>query len=217
MADGTAFGKASARVAIAFAVGSLVAVLAGYTVGWSLAIPLGWDCMAAIFLLWTWWAVHRMDADQTASHATREDPTRAGTQLLVVSASVVSLLAVGFLLARAADDAGNTRIWVAGLGVLTVALAWLVIHCLFALRYARLYYLPPVGGIGFNQEDPPNYSDFAYLAFSLGMTFQVSDTAVSRHSLRMTVLRHALLSYLFGTFVLATAVNLVASLTASGR
>jgi uncharacterized membrane protein len=87
-----------------------------------------------------------------------------------------------------------------------------MVHTLFTLRYAALYYGRPGGGIRFNSAEPPTYADFAYLAFTVGMTFQVSDTALHSTTLRRTVLQHALLSYLFGTGILATTINLVASL-----
>jgi uncharacterized membrane protein len=80
------------------------------------------------------------------------------------------------------------------------------------LRYAKLYYVDDNGGVSFNQDEPPQYTDFAYLAFTLGATFQVSDTNLEKHNIRVTVLRHALLSYLFGSVILAATVNLVAGL-----
>jgi uncharacterized membrane protein len=100
----------------------------------------------------------------------------------------------------------------AGLAVLSVALSWILLHTLYALRYARLYYAQG-GGISFNQDEPPRYSDFAYLAFTLGMTYQVSDTNISRSDIRGAALGHALLSFLFGSFVLATTINLIAGLS----
>ena len=100
-----------------------------------------------------------------------------------------------------------------GLSLASVVLSWAVVHTVFTLRYARLYYWGPDGGVDFNDDAKPRYSDFAYLAFTIGMTFQVSDTALSANEIRRTTLRHALLSYLFGTGILATAINLVASLT----
>jgi uncharacterized membrane protein len=80
------------------------------------------------------------------------------------------------------------------------------------LRYARLYYTEPQGGIDFNQDEPPAYRDFAYLAFTLGMTYQVSDTALKNSTIRITVLRHTLLSYVLGAVVLAATINLVVGL-----
>ena len=93
-----------------------------------------------------------------------------------------------------------------------MALSWTVVQTVFTLHYARLYYGHPAGGIDFNQETPPGYGDFAYLAFTVGMTFQVSDTALQTSALRAAALRQALLSYLLGAVILATTINLVAGL-----
>jgi uncharacterized membrane protein len=87
------------------------------------------------------------------------------------------------------------------------------VHTLFTLRYAELYYTGPDGGVDFNEGNPPRYVDFAYLAFTIGMTFQVSDTDIRAYPIRATALRHALLSYLFGAVVLASTVNLLAGLS----
>jgi uncharacterized membrane protein len=112
---------------------------------------------------------------------------------------------------------------VAALGVASVAVSWFVVHTLFTLHYALLYYTPAAaggesaGGIGFNQHEQPRYTDFAYVAFTIGMAFQVSDTPLTTHSVRVTALRHALLSYLFGSLILAATVNLIASLASSSR
>ncbi|WP_230009070.1 DUF1345 domain-containing protein, partial [Microbacterium sp. Bi128] len=106
------------------------------------------------------------------------------------------------------------------LGVVSVALSWTLVQTLFTLRYAELYYGTGtragsrVGGIDFNQSRPPQYTDFAYLATSLGMTYQVSDTALQNHGIRAEALKHSLLSYLFGTIILATTINLVVGVAA---
>jgi uncharacterized membrane protein len=84
---------------------------------------------------------------------------------------------------------------------------------LFMLRYALLYYTGVDGGVDFNQKPlAPRYLDFAYLAFTIGMTFQVSDTNLQKPIIRHTALRHALLSYLLGAVVVASSINLVVSL-----
>ena len=88
---------------------------------------------------------------------------------------------------------------IAAMALASVALSWLLIHTLFTLRYASQYYGGEPGGIDFNSEQRPRYVDFAYVAFSVGMTFQISDTDLRTTKLRGTVLRHALLSYVFGT------------------
>jgi len=116
------------------------------------------------------------------------------------------------VLVQAAVASGIERALIAGLAIGSVALSWILLHTLFALRYARLYYREPAGGIDFNQDEKPRYTDFAYLAFTLGMTYQVSDTDVTDHRIRATVLGHSLLSFVFGAFILATTINLIAGL-----
>ena len=78
----------------------------------------------------------------------------------------------------------------AALGLLSVAVSWFTVHTIFALRYALLYYADPEGGVDFNQDEPPCYRDFAYLAMTVGTTFQVSDTDLHTTGIRVTVLRH---------------------------
>ena len=97
-----------------------------------------------------------------------------------------------------------------------MAVSWGVVHTVFTLRYAHRYYRDPIGGIDFKSGDDyaPDYGDFAYVAFTVGMTFQVSDTDIQSREIRRSVLSHALLAYLFGAVILAVTVNLIASLLA---
>jgi uncharacterized membrane protein len=180
---------------------------------WIVAVVIGWAVASAVYSSWVWLSVGRMDASATAAHATREDPSRAVTDILVLIASLASLTAVALVLIAAQSAQGSARAELAGLAVLSVALSWFLVHTLFTLRYARLYYRGDPGGVDFNQEELPAYSDFAYLAFTLGMTFQVSDTNLGTREIRSTALRHALLSYVFGSVILATVINLVAGLS----
>jgi uncharacterized membrane protein len=87
-----------------------------------------------------------------------------------------------------------------------------MLHTIFTLRYTELYYATPEGGIDFNQDEPPQYTDIAYMAFSLGMTYQVSDTAIRTRAIRTEALRHSLLAYVFATLILAATINLVIGL-----
>jgi uncharacterized membrane protein len=100
------------------------------------------------------------------------------------------------------------------LSVLSVALSWALVNTVYAFKYARLYYFdePDIGGIDFKQEHPPTYSDFAYLAFTIGMSFAVSETEPTSTHMRRVALGHALFSYAFGTGILAVAINLVTNL-----
>jgi uncharacterized membrane protein len=209
--------RAATRTTFAAIIGLVAAVVVGLAGSWSYSAAVGWDVAGAAFLAWTWTAVLPLDPRQTAAHATSEDPTKDMSKVIILFASVASLIGVGYLLIEAKSKSGSgTAAMIAGLGVLTIAMSWFVVHSLFTLRYASLYYGHPVGGIDFNEQTHPRYSDFAYLAFTLGMTFQVSDTDIKTHDIRMSVLRHALLSYLFGALILAGSVNLISSLAAAG-
>jgi len=128
------------------------------------------------------------------------------------SGRLASLVAVGVVLVAAGSAHSTKRGLLAGLAVASVALSWLLVHTLFTLRYARLYQSGH-GGVSFNQESPPCYMDFAYVAFTIGMTFQVSDTDIKSTTIRAAALQHALLSYLFGAVILATTVNFIVSLS----
>jgi uncharacterized membrane protein len=205
------------RFAVMLLGGVAAAVVTGLAGSWGYAPLTGWDIAALIFTVWVWVAIPTMGASATATHATREDPGHAATDLIVVIAAVASLTAVGFVLIQASSAKGAQQDLLAGLGLASVALSWFTVHTLFTLRYARLYYTGRDGGVNFNQEAPPRYLDFAYLAFTIGMTFQVSDTDLESPAVRHSALRHALLSYLFGAVILASTINLIAGLgTGSG-
>ncbi|MCX7522160.1 DUF1345 domain-containing protein [Microbacterium sp. STN6] len=206
-------GTRSQHRLIAMAVaGVVVALVTGLLTSWWYAPVAGWAAACLTYLVWVWLIVWRLDSRATRQHATREDPNRAVSDALALAASVVSLAAVGIVLVRATAENGPARAGVAALALASVALSWALIHTLYTLRYARLYYQHPVGGIDFNQPEDPQYTDFAYVAFDLGMTYQISDTALRTTEMRKTVFGHTLLSYLFGVVVLATTINLIAGL-----
>jgi uncharacterized membrane protein len=202
------------RLALSAALGVVAAALTAAFGNWAYAPAIGWDVTAIVYATMVWIGVWPLSADVTARRATREDPSRAASDILALCASVASLAAVGVVLVRAHSAHGAEQGMLAGLGLLSVAVSWLTVHTIFTLRYALLYFSDPVGGIDFNQKEVPSYRDFAYLAMTIGMTFQVSDTNLQRTDIRATALRHALLSYLFGSIVLAAAVNLIAGLGA---
>ena len=204
------------RLALALALGLVGAGVALALSGLQYAAAAGWDVTGIVLLAWVWFTIWPMGAEATSRYATREDPTRAVSDILLLAAAVASLGAVGVLLLAGATAKGSTADVLAGLVVVTVAVSWFLVHTVFTLRYAMLYYSGADGGVDFNQRLPPRYSDFAYLAFTVGMTFQVSDTDLTKPPVRATALRHALLSYLFGAVILAATVNLLAGLASSG-
>ena len=204
--------RSSTRLIAMVLVGVLAGLPTGLVGGWLLAPAVGWAVAAILYIGWVWVVVARMDAPTTAAHATREDPSRGITDLLLILASLASLGSILIVLVQARGAAGAGQILLAALALATVALSWLLVHTLFTLRYASLYYADDDGGVDFNQVEPPRYADFAYLSFTLGMTFQVSDTSLTSSVMRAAALRHALMSFLFGSIILATLINLVAGL-----
>jgi len=206
--------KGSTRVVIALVSGAVAALVIAWFVPWQLAVLVGWDVAALSVVGGVWMVVGRFDEAETAQFATREDPSRTASEILLLLAATASLAGVGLAFAKAQEGDPLYKPLLTAFGILTIALSWALVHTLFALRYAHLYYTGEDEGIDFKSKgvEQPDYLDFAYTAFTVGMTFQVSDTDITRREIRRTVLRHALISFLFGAVIVASAVNIVATL-----
>lgn len=204
--------SAARRVTVAGVAGALAFAVASLLVPWQVALLAGWDAAAAVYIGWVWWSLRRKDAVITRQLATAEDSSRAAADILLISASVANLVGVGIALLKASGETGTVQAGITAIAVLGVALSWVAVNTVFTLRYAHMYYRDVPGGIEFNDDDPPTYAEFAYLAFTVGMTYQVSDTVVTSRSIRRTLLRHALLSYVFGVAVLAVTINFIGGL-----
>ena len=201
------------RLLIAAPLGGFAGAVTAFFVPWQLSVLVGWDVAAAFIVGSVWSFISVLDAMSTQEVARREDDSRAVVDLMVVIASLVSLVGVVVGLAHARGHSGTISSVLTGVAVFTVFLSWFTVHTLFVLRYAHLYYTAPVGGISFaNSDEAPDYLDFVYFAFTVGMTFQVSDTGIDKRAIRRAVTRHALLSYLFGTVVVGVAINVVGNL-----
>jgi uncharacterized membrane protein len=194
----------------AFAAATAISALLGAPR--SVAFLYGWDAFTLVFLVWVWSTIWPADADRTAKHALAEDDSRTASDLVLIGASLVSLVAIGFTLAEATKSSGAHSVYLAAVAVVSIALGWAAIHTTFTLMYARLFYGEPKGGIKFDDSEPPDFRDFAYVAFTIGMTYQVSDTDVTQKRIRRIIVRHALLSFVFGTAIIAVAINVVANL-----
>ncbi len=203
-----------AHVALAIVLGVAVGLIAMQFTKQRFAPSLGWDVGAVTYLLLTWRDIWRLDAAQTQAVAEAQDSSPVIDDVLLVLAAVVSLFTVALVLGHAGGDGTTEQILRTGVGIVSVVLAWSVLHTVYTLKYAKLYYRDPIGGIDFNTTEQPAYADFAYLSFGIGMAFQVADTNLRTREFRTTVLRHALLSFLFVTTILAVTINLVASLNA---
>jgi uncharacterized membrane protein len=200
------------RLIVMLLVGLVATLVTGSLGEWAYAPTVGWCFAALVYSSTVWVRVARLDPEQTRARASREEPARGVADLLVILLSVASLFSVGFVLVQAAQAHGIAKGLLATLALVSVALSWILLHTLYTLRYASQYYTADKG-IDFNQDRPPQYTDFAYVSFTLGMTYQVSDTDITNHTIRSTVLRHTLLSFVFGSVILATTINLVAGLS----
>jgi uncharacterized membrane protein len=189
------------------------ALVTGALAGWGYAPAVGWVFAGATFCVVTAVRTRGKDAEETAAMAARDDPSPPVADLLILLANIASLVAVGYLLVKGHSAHGIKEGLLAALALVSVAVSWALVHVLYMLRYAVLFYSGEVGGINFNQHELPSFVDFAYLAFTIGMTYQVSDTNLESGRIRIAALRHALLSFVFGSLILATVVNLVAGLS----
>lgn len=193
-------------------VGIVAGIIVAPFLGLAAGLLAGWAALALTSVLIVLPFVWRMDAAQTRAHATAEDPSRRLTRLVALVGSIASLGAVAVVLFQARHAGELVSFLLAGISVVAVAASWGLIQVDYLLRYAHMYYTEPVGGIVFNQDEDPNYSDFAYFSVGLGMTYQVADTNVTVNAIRRTVVAQTLLAYLFGAVILATVINLVTSL-----
>jgi uncharacterized membrane protein len=180
-----------------------------------LAVVGGWDAAALTLLATTWPIIAQADSANTQQLATREDESRGSATVLLVGASAVSLLGVGFALILAGHHSGSVQVLLIAVAVLTVTLSWTVVNTVYTLHYAHRYYGSAAPTIDFGdsaEQQRPNYRDFAYVAFTIGMCYQVSDTTLRDRGIRRTVLSHALLSYVFGVVIVSGSVNLIGGL-----
>ena len=200
------------RLVASIIIGILMTCIATFLGLAEFSLLLLWDIAMITYIVWVWLIVWKMSPEDTKIHAVQEDPGRTVTDILLLCASVVSLVAVIFLIMQADRATGTAKVLDIIMGITSIVISWILVHTIYTLKYARLYYSKPIGGINFNESCPPKYIDFGYLAFTVGMAFQVSDTALSAEKIRLTLLRHALLSFVFNTIIIASTVNIMANL-----
>lgn len=182
-----------------------------------------WDSFCFVSLGLAWIRMLSGEAEKCVRSAKLQDSSRTLIFLFVVTAAIVSLFAVAYLMSTAKGLPQQAVIGHAVLALLTVAASWLLIHTMFALRYAHAFYGdaedPEVknwaGGLEFPGDETPGYLDFAYFAFVIGMTCQVSDVQITDGGMRIHALLHGLLSFAFNTVILALSINTISGLFAS--
>ena len=200
------------RAVLSIVAGAAVSIGVIPLLGPAAGILSGWGVFALINVVWVLRLIWTMDAAATREHATLEAPGRRIARLISIVGSLVSLGAVLVVIIQAQDAPGADEYLLAGIAVISVAASWMLIQTEYVLRYARMYYGDPVGGIDFNQQEDPEYTDFVYFSVGLGMTYQVSDTNVTNNGMRRVVIAQTVLGYLFGTVILASIINLVVGL-----
>lgn len=177
-----------------------------------------WDSFAIVALATTWLSILTIDAETLRVHARLEDPSRLASLILVVLGAGASLLAVLVLLQGSMTMTRGARDGAIALALSAVALAWLLIHTVFTLRYAHLYHderedTPPLEFPGPSRL--PDYLDFAYVAFVIGMTAQTADVGVASPRLRRTVLLHGVIAFVFNTALVALSIGVLTSILSS--
>lgn len=177
-----------------------------------------WLTFAGINLLFSWITILTSHPIEVKKNAKIQDSNRSLIFLIVVTASVISLFAVILLLKSSRESPLSSITYHTLLSIISVVLAWWLVHTIFAFRYAHLYY-NSVGeveepkrfaeGLEFPKENEPDYLDFTYFSFVIGMTFQVSDVEISSRRIRRLALMHGIVSFIFNTVILALSINII--------
>ena len=197
---------------MAVGVGVAVGLVIGPSLGWAAALLAGWAAAALTNVTWVTILIWPMDAADTRSHATGEDPGRSFARLVALIGSVASLGAVVVVLIQTQNTSELESYLLAAIAFISVAASWALIQLDYMLHFANIYYSDPEGGIDFNQAEDPSYTDFVYFSVGVGMGYQVGDSAVRTNAIRRIVIAQSLLAYLFGAVIIGTVVNLVIDL-----
>lgn len=207
------------RLGMGLAAGALVFFVAWGDLGhWSAAIA-GWNAVAVVILALDWVTILTTPQRKIRELAQQQDLSRFLVFLFVVVTSSAALFAVGFLVSAKKSAAGGHFIIYLLLTLLTVIFSWTLVHTVFGLRYAHAFYgdsddpgvQKHAGGLIFPGDRPPDYFDFAYFSFVVGMTCQVSDVQITSRRMRRLTLAHSILSFGFNTIILALVINIAVS------
>jgi uncharacterized membrane protein len=195
------------RLLAAVAVGLVTLMLLPQQLQWTTRALIAWDVTVALYLVLAFATIRRAGVSRIRSRAIVADDGRFAILALTAGAALASLLAI--VAEISPSNRGTAQVTLA---ILTIALSWTMIHTSFALHYAHDYYRPrQPGGLKFPDEDKPDYWDFIYFSFVIGMTAQVSDVAITDRTIRRTATAHGVISFVFNTALLALMVNIAAS------
>jgi len=210
---------ATPRLLLAAALGlaTYLLPLAGLETG--LRLISAWIVLAVAYLLLCWIAMWDITPAALRKRAKALDGRGLLVMLLIVAAAIASMAVLGFLVLQKEQQQGAALALRLGLGGVGMVSAWLLIHVVFAMHYAHLFYGDDKatqnpddlkGGLDFPGAEKPDYGDFLYFSFVIGMTCQVSDVQVTGRHMRRLTLLHGVLSFFFNTAILALSINMVA-------
>ena len=186
------------------------------SISWHTRAVVSWDLGALTCLGLAWLLIGRTDARGTRDHALAQDQSGYVIFLFVVGAACASIVAIGFVAGTIRDLPFWPRAWHLALTITALVSSWLLIQTVFALHYAHRYYAGPRGQsavaapLVFPGGREPDFLDFAYYSFVVGMTSQVSDVAVASRSMRRLTMIHGILAFMFNIAVLALSINIIA-------
>lgn len=188
---------------------------------WRLASLYGWICFAGVLLAFSWLTILLRHPKQTGLVAKEQDASAVLVFLLAVCAAFFSLFAIIYVLhGQSLENKLGLHLHVV-LSLLCIVLSWLLIHSVFTIRYAHLYYdfrhrekgiTAQAGGLQFPGNEQPDFLDFAYFSFIVAMTFQTADVSITGRRIRRLALVHGLLSFVYNTTIIALVINIVSGL-----
>ena len=201
------------RLAISLSIALLTYLVSRQFVIWPIQVLLLYISYSLTVNVLAWISMAYLLPHETRQTYRLQDSSRLLILTLTVLAAAASLFAVIFLLDTVKEmHPAHLEAYVA-LSVLTVISSWTLLHTLFTLRYAHVYYQQnPAGGLNFPDTKQPGYVDFAYVSFGIGMTSQVADVGPTNRRFRRLILMHSLLAFSFNTLIVALSINVVASL-----
>ena len=203
--------RGHAKLWIAIALGLVIyAVLPGEWRAVSRTL-VAWDVGVAAYLILAAAMMAKSPAAEIRKHSADQDEGALALMVLSITAAMISLAAIFLQLASSGDD--KPDLWSHVLAIVTVVLSWTFIQAIFALHYAHDFYGDGkrANGLKFPDDNKPDYWDFIYFSFVIGMTFQVSDVQVTNKWIRRSVVAHGVLSFFFTTTVVALTVNMAAN------
>ncbi|MBC7890206.1 MAG: DUF1345 domain-containing protein [Ferruginibacter sp.] len=183
----------------------------------ALTVTVLWDAFALSFIVTGWIVIFTRPVAEIKKQANKEDGSRLFVMISILVSSFASMFTV-LLLIISKSQSPDTAVLTVVLSITGMVVSWVMVHTIFTFHYAHMYYFegkddtPHTTALNFPDEESPDYLDFAYFAFVIGMTFQVSDVEISSRKIRRTALAHGLLAFALNTFVVALTINLIAGL-----